>query len=96
MPKQSSPPPERPPRVFVYQGNVPIWLGLLLAAPLLVFAFSLVAALLLGGVVASLVLPFLWRRSLRPPQADGPIELTTQDYHRIDDPTVRRLLDRDP
>lgn len=96
MSNQSSAPPEPPPRVFVYQGNVPVWLGLLLAAPLLVFAFSLVAALLLGGVVASLVLPFLWRRSLRAPRADSPIELTKQDYHRVDDTTVRRLPERDP
>ena len=56
------------PRVFVYQGNVPPLLGLLLLAPLLLVFLSLAAALVAGGTVAALVLPWFFRgRFGKPP-----------------------------
>lgn len=73
-------------RVFVYRGNVPLWLGLLLAAPLLVFAFSLIAALMVGGAVAALVLPFVFRRQVRATRRNDSIELERSEFHRVDEP----------
>jgi len=72
-------------RTFVYRGNLPVWLALLLAAPLLLFAFSLVAALLVGGALATFVLPMFLRRSLRPRRDAESIELDATDYHRVDE-----------
>lgn len=78
-------------KVFVYRGNVPLWLGALLAAPLLVFAFSLIAALMIGGVALAVLLPLLaGRRRRQPPTDDMEIEIESGQYRRVDE-SQRRL-----
>ena len=71
-------------RTFVYQGTVPPLLGLLLIAPLLLVFLSLAAALVAGGTVAAVVLPWFFRsRFGKPPETDS-IELSRDQYSRVD------------
>ena len=72
------------PRVFVYRGNVPPLLGLLLLAPLLLVFLSLVAALIAGGGVAALVLPWFLRGRFAKPQDTDCVELPRDQYSRVD------------
>jgi hypothetical protein len=72
------------PRVFVYQGNVPPLLGLLLIAPLLLVFLSLAVALVAGGTVAAVALPWLLRRRLGTPKDADCIELPRDQYSRVD------------
>lgn len=79
------------PRVFVWQGRLPLWPLLLLALPLAgLFLFSLVIA----GVVAlgaALIVPLLLpRRQRRQPPSDGTIELDPSQYRRLPDTDERR------
>jgi len=71
------------PRVFVYRGYLPPMLGVLLLAPLLVVFLSLAAAIVAGGTVAALVLPWLFRsRVVKPPSGDS-IELRRDQYSHV-------------
>ncbi len=79
-------------KVFVYRGNVPMWIGLLIAAPLLLLALSVVAALAVGGAIAALLLPLVFRRRLRTARRDDSIELQAGEYHHIEE-SVRQLPD---
>jgi hypothetical protein len=78
------------PRAFVYQGTVPPLLGLLLLAPMLLVFLSLAAAMVAGGTVAAVVLPWALRRSFGKPQATNSIELSRDQYTRVDS-APRRL-----
>lgn len=72
------------PRVFVYRGTLPPVLGLLLLAPLLLIFLSVAAALVAGGTVAAVVLPWLFRsRAGKPRHADS-IELRPDQYSHVD------------
>jgi hypothetical protein len=77
---------ESRPRMVVYRGAVPLWLVLLLLAPLgLVFLTSLVLAIAVvgaGAALAALVLPRVWRRP--HPEAPNTIELDPSQYRHID------------
>ena len=84
---------EGPQRVSVHRATVPLWLVLLVLAPLgLVFLTSvLVAAAILAVVagVGALVLPFFFKRQGRPPS--DTIELDPSQYRNIE----ARPRDRD-
>jgi hypothetical protein len=74
-------------RVFVYQGMLPGWLGLLLAAPLLLLFFSLALTLLTGGALAALFLPLFFRYRLRRPSRPSDpstIELDPSQYSHVE------------
>src|SRR4029450_735631 len=77
---------EQRPRVKVYRGTVPLWLVLLLVAPLgMVFLTSLILAVLVFGAAAALaafVLPQIWKRPTEP-ETPNTIELDPSQYHRI-------------
>jgi hypothetical protein len=73
------------PRGFVYQGNVPPLLGLLLMAPLLLVFLSVAAALVAGGTVAAVVLPWFLRHRFGAPKDTDCIELPRDQYTRVDD-----------
>ena len=72
------------PRVFVYRGTVPPLLGLLLLAPLLLVFLSLAAALVAGGTVAAVVLPWFLRGRFGKPRETDCIELERDQYSRVD------------
>jgi hypothetical protein len=77
--------PKQPPSARVYHFTVPPWLALLALAPLALLFVSMLAVLLAGGVAAALILPFVLRRTLRPPRQDTrTIELGPEDYRRIE------------
>ena len=81
-------------RVFVYKTNLPPFLALLLLAPVLLMAFSVVVALLLGGTIAALFLPLLLRgRRLHGSADEQSIELSPDQFTHIDD-EPRRLPPR--
>ena len=76
-------------RVYVARGSFPLW-ALALLAPaallMLMFSFAIVAG---GGLIAALVLPFLFRRSLSsaaPRRDDSVIELEPSQYRTIKGP----------
>jgi hypothetical protein len=82
-------------RVFVYHGSLPPLLALLVAAPLLLMLLSVAAAVLAGGAVAAVFLPlFLRRRGLRAPRDTDAIELTPDQYSKVDDTPAPRLPGR--
>ncbi len=81
-------------KVFVYRGNVPLWLGLIIAAPLLLLAFSLAAALAVGGLFAALVLPLVFRRRVARSPGDNSIELEASEYHHVAEPNRRLPHDK--
>ena len=77
-------------RVYVARGSFPLW-ALALLAPaallMLMFSFAIVAG---GGLIAALVLPFLFRRSVAAPRRDDSvIELEPSQYRTIKGPKSR-------
>jgi len=91
--------PDRAPqsRVVVYHGSLPPLLALLVAAPLLLVLLSVAAAVLAGGAVAALFLPLLLRRrGLRAQREGDAIELTPDQYSKVDDTPTARLPGRPP
>ncbi len=72
------------PRTFVYRGTVPPLLALLLIAPLLLVFLSLAAAVLAGGTVAALVLPWFLRNRFNKRRNADCIELPRDQYARVD------------
>jgi hypothetical protein len=81
------------PRVCVYHGKVPPLPGLLLVAPLLLVFLSLAAAVVAGGTVAAVALPWLLRRRFGTPRDADCIELERDQYSRVDS-APRRLPPR--
>ena len=71
-------------RPGVWRGTAPLWLLLAAALPpvlLFLASLALAGALVVGGaLLASLVLPLVWKR--RPPR-DSTIELDRSDYRRL-------------
>jgi len=79
---------DRSRRVFVYRGNLPLWLVFLFVLPLgAVFLTSLILALLIAGagtVLAAFILPLFWKRVGAPPTDAKTIDLDPSQYRRLD------------
>ncbi len=78
-----------PKRTFVYRGQLPGWLALLLLGPLLLVFFSVALALVAGGLVAAGLLPLLFGRGSRrggSPPGENTIELDPSQYRHVEAP----------
>ena len=78
---------DKRPRVYVYRGNVPLWLVLAVVAPLgLVFLTSLILAVAIvaaGAALVAFLLPSFLRRSVGQ-DSSNTIELDTTQYRHIE------------
>ena len=93
MTKWTLPDRDRP-RLHVYRGSLPFWLGLLMLAPLaLLFFVSLLiagAVLAIGGLLGMLVLPLFSKHRNRGRADRTSIELDPSEYRHIESPDERR------